>query len=86
MYGLTAAAAPPLLLGVLFRRVPLLLVWGGSALAISLHFLLFFKGAQIFPASTLTYGNPGVTVALATLAVLPAMLIAGWWFDRRNIS
>ncbi len=84
VYGLTAAAAPPLLLGVLFRRVPLVLVWTGSALAIALHFVLFFKGAAIFPNSTLTYGNPGVTVALATLAVLPPMLVIAAVLNQRD--
>lgn len=83
VYGLTAAAAPPLLLGVLFRKVPLLLVWAGSAIAITLHFLLFFKGAALFPESTLTFANPGVTVSVATLLVLPAMLVAGWFLNRR---
>ena len=86
VYGLTAAAAPPLLLGVLFRRVPLLLVWGGSATAITLHFVLFFKGAAMFPGSSLTFANPGVTVSIATLAVLPPMLIAGFLLNRRAIS
>jgi len=83
VYGLTAAAAPPLLLGVLFRKVPLLLVWAGSVAAIAIHFVLFFKGATLFPGSSLTFANPGVTVSLATLLVLPAMLVAGWVFNRR---
>ena len=70
VYGLTAAAAPPLLLGVLFRKVPVALVWTGSAAALVIHFLLFFKGAEMFPGSSLTFANPGVTVSLATLVVL----------------
>jgi SSS family solute:Na+ symporter/sodium/pantothenate symporter len=75
VYGLTAAAAPPLLLGVLFRRVPVALVWSGSALALVIHFALFFKGDDWFPLSSLTFANPGVTVSLATLAVIPPMLV-----------
>jgi SSS family solute:Na+ symporter/sodium/pantothenate symporter len=82
VYGLTAAAAPPLLLGVLFRRVPVVLVWVGSIAAITLHFLLFFKGSAMFPQSGLTFANPGVTVSLATLAVLPLMLVIAWWLNR----
>jgi SSS family solute:Na+ symporter/sodium/pantothenate symporter len=76
VYGLTAAAAPPLLLGVLFRRVPVALVWVGSAAALVIHFSLFFKGADWFPLSTFTFGNPGVTASLATLVVMPVLLIA----------
>ena len=76
VYGLTAAAAPPLLLGVLFRRVPVALVWTGSAAALIIHFALFFKGAEWFAGSSMTFANPGVTVSLATLLVLPIMLIA----------
>ncbi len=75
VYGLTAAAAPPLLLGVLFRRVPIALVWGGSAAALTIHFVLFFKGNDWFPASSLTFANPGVTVSLATLVVMPVLLV-----------
>lgn len=75
VYGLTAAAAPPLLLGVLFNRVPVALVWVGSAAALLIHFGLFFKGAELFPMSTFTFGNPGVTASLATLVVLPILLI-----------
>lgn len=75
VYGLTAAAAPPLLLGVLFNRVPVALVWVGSAAALLIHFGLFFKGAEWFPMSTFTFGNPGVTASLATLIVMPILLI-----------
>ena len=83
VYGLTAAAAPPLLLGVLFRRVPIALVWSGSVAALVIHFVLFFKGAAMFPTSSFTFANPGVTVSLATLAVLPALLVAGFLLNRR---
>ncbi|RZV39089.1 MAG: sodium:solute symporter family protein [Chromatiales bacterium] len=83
VYGLTAAAAPPLLLGVLFRRVPIALVWSGSAAALVIHFVLFFKGADMFPTSSFTFANPGVTVSLATLAVMPVLLVAGFLLNRR---
>jgi len=74
VYGLTAAAAPPLLLGVLFRRVPLALAWSGSAIAIALHFVLFFRGDAWFPDSSLTFANPGVTASLASIVVILPML------------
>jgi SSS family solute:Na+ symporter/sodium/pantothenate symporter len=74
VYGLTVAAAPPLLLGVLFRKVPLGLVWTGSALALTTHFVLFFFGSQIMPESTLTFSNPGVTASIASLLVIPALV------------
>jgi Na+/proline symporter len=83
VYGLTAAAAPPLLLGVLFRRVPIALVWGGSIAALVIHFTLFFNGAELFPTSSFTFANPGVTVSLATLSVLPVLLIVGFLLNRR---
>lgn len=82
VYGLTAAAAPPLLLGVLFRRVPLALVWTGSAAALAIHFALFFRGDAWFPGVPLTFANPGVTVTLATLAVLPVLLAAAGLANR----
>ena len=84
VYGLTAAAAPPLLLGVLFRRVPVAIVWSGSAIALVIHFVLFFKGAAIFPNSSLTFANPGVTVSLATLVVLPVLVVAAALLNSRK--
>ncbi|MCG8369065.1 MAG: hypothetical protein MJA32_00975, partial [Proteobacteria bacterium] len=82
VYGLTAAAAPPLLLGVLFRRVPVGLVWIGSAAALAIHFALFFRGDAWFPDASLTFANPGVTVSLATLLVLPVLLVAARFTNR----
>ncbi len=84
VYGLTVAAAPPILLGVLFRKIPLALVWLGSAATLVIHFGLFFKGATLFPASSFTFGNPGVTASLATLIVMPVLLIAATAMRRRN--
>jgi len=86
VYGLTAAAAPPLLLGVLFRRVPVALVWTGSVAALVIHFMLFFKGGELFPSSSIAFGNPGVTVSIATLIVVPALLIAAAWLNRRHAA
>lgn len=83
MYALAIAAAPPLLLGVLFERVSLTLVWAGSAAAVTVHFVLFFHGASLFPASSLTFANPGVTAAIAALATIPAMLVAARLPRRR---
>ncbi len=84
VYGLTAAAAPPLLLGVMFRHVPLALAWVGSALALVLHFGLFFRGDALFPAAPFTFGNPGVSASIATLAVVPLLLLAAALIDRRG--
>ena len=84
VYGLAVATAPPLLLGVLYRKVPLALVWPGSALAVTIHFSLFTKGAAIFPDSTLTFANPGVTAATAALATLPLMMLAATVIQRRD--
>ena len=83
VYGLTAAAASPLLLGVIFHRVPVALVWIGSAAALVLHFLLFVQGAAIFPDSTLTFGNPGVTASIASLVTIPPMLFIATMVNRR---
>lgn len=77
VYGLAVAAAPPLLLAVLHERVPLALAWPGSAAALIIHFVLFFYGAALFPESTLTFANPGVTAAIAALVTIPPMLIIG---------
>ena len=84
VYGLTAAAAPPLLLGVMFHRVPLGLVWAGSAIALVLHFGLFFRGDILFPGAPFTFGNPGVSASIATLVVMPAMLFAAFGLERRG--
>lgn len=83
VYALTVAAAPPLLLGVLFHRVPLALVWGGSALALSLHLMLFFFGSRWFPESTLVWGNPGVTMSIAAIVTMPPLLAVAAALNRR---
>lgn len=78
VYGMAAAAAPPLLIGVLFRDVPFGLVWIGSVVALTLHFALFFFGASIFPGSPLTFSNPGVTASIASLAVIPLLVVVSY--------
>lgn len=84
VYGLTTAAALPLLLGVLFRKLPLALVWTGSVAALVIHFGLFFNGNSMFPNSTLTFANPGVTAALSTLVTIPAMAAIAAWINRKS--
>ena len=84
VYGLTAAAAPPLLLGVLFRRVPLVLAWSTSAAAIVLHFVLFyFRDSDWLAWLDLTLANPGVTAALASLVAVPPALLLASILNRR---
>ncbi|MEM9335736.1 MAG: hypothetical protein AAGA33_12885 [Pseudomonadota bacterium] len=59
-------------------------MWSGSAAALVIHFGLFFFGTQLFPSSSLTFGNPGVTAAIASLTTIPAVaLIAGFVSKRR---
>jgi SSS family solute:Na+ symporter/sodium/pantothenate symporter len=82
VYGLTAAAAPPLLLGVLFRNVPLGLVWIGSAAALTIHFGLFFFGNSLFPGLFLTFSNPGVTASIASLLVIPLLIAVSFGLNR----
>jgi len=85
VYGLTAAAAPPLLLGVLFRRVPLALAWSTSAAAIGLHFgLFYFRDSSWLAWIDLTLANPGVTASLASLVTIPPAVLLAWSIDRRR--
>lgn len=77
VYGLAVAATVPLLLGVLFHRLPVAVVWTGSAVALVLHFGLFFQGAALFPDAPFTFGNPGVTAAIAALIAVPGTALAG---------
>jgi sodium/pantothenate symporter len=81
VYGLTAASALPLLLGVLFRKLPVGLVWVGSAAALVIHFLLFFQGDAIFPNATFTFANPGVTAALAAIITIPVTAVVGKFIE-----
>lgn len=82
VYGLVLAAVPPLLIGVLFDKVSIRLVWGASVIAIATHFVLYFWGARLFPGSSLTFANPGVTATLGILVgIIPALVAAS--FDAR---
>lgn len=82
VYGLVLAAVPPLLTGVLFKKVSITLVWSMSVLAFTLHFALFFWGKQLFPNSTLAFDNPGVTATIGLLvSVIPTLLI-NWWISK----
>ncbi|MFN3596518.1 MAG: sodium:solute symporter family transporter [Rubricoccaceae bacterium] len=85
VYGLAVAAVPPLVAGVLFRRVSLPLVWAASAGALAVHLGLYFFGARLLPGVPLTFANPGVTVSLAVLVVvLPALLLV--WLGARRAT
>jgi sodium/pantothenate symporter len=82
VYGLVLAAVPPLLAGVLFKKVPITLVWSTSVIALSVHFLLYFFGAQWFPNAPFTFANPGVTATLGIILGLVPALLGGWWMNR----
>ncbi len=84
VYGLTAATAVPLLLGISFGRLPISLVWFGSVAALIIHFGLFFHGDALFPGSKLTFGNPGVTAAIAAMITIPATAAAAKWITRKT--
>lgn len=75
VYGLVLAAVPPLLVGVLFKKVSLPMVWLGSLLSMGTHFSLYFLGEQLFPNSSFTFSNPGVTAALGILVGLSPTLV-----------
>ena len=85
VYGLAVSAAPPLLLGVLYQRAPVALAWPASAIALAIHFVLYFGGYSFFPDSGLTFANPGVTAAIAVLLTIPAMLVAASVNARRAL-
>lgn len=84
VYGLTAAAAVPLLLGVMFKRVPTSIVWFGSVAALLIHFGLFFRGDWLFVDSRLVFSNPGVTAAIAALITIPGTIVAAVLANRRQ--
>jgi SSS family solute:Na+ symporter/sodium/pantothenate symporter len=76
VYGLVLASVPPLLIGILFDRPSLKLVWSMSVLAVLIHFGLYYFGKSLFPESTFAFSNPGATATVGLLAsVLPALLI-----------
>jgi sodium/pantothenate symporter len=76
VYGMALAAVTPLLAGVLFKSAPIRAVWIASALALTVHFGLYFFGPGLMPDVPLTLANPGVTASVAMLAVvLPALAL-----------
>ncbi len=84
VYGLVLGAVPPLLAGIWFRHVPLSLVWTASLAAMGLHFSLYLWGRDWFPDASLTFANPGVTLALAMLLVVIPALALLWLMNRRR--
>lgn len=77
VYGLTVAAAPALIFGILFKQPPLKWVWLSSITALIVHFGLYFFGNNFIATSTLSFVNPGVTAAIAALiSILPLLIIA----------
>lgn len=86
VYGLAAATAVPLLLGVSFRRVPMSLAWMGAIAALVIHFGLFFSGESLFPDSNLTFSNPGVTAAIAAMITIPTTAIFAAYINRGRNS
>lgn len=84
VYGLTAAAALPLLLGVMFRRLPVSVVWIGAVGALIIHFVLFFHGDTMFPSSNLRFSNPGVTAAIAAITTIPVTAIVAAVLQRKR--
>lgn len=85
VYGLTAATAVPLLLGIGFRRVSVSLAWLGSIAALVIHFGLFFHGEQLFPNVNVTFGNPGVTAAIAAMITIPATALIAMVASNRRL-
>jgi sodium/pantothenate symporter len=75
VYGMVAAAVPPLLTGVLFARASLRVVWVASATALAVHLGLFFAGPLLFPQATLPFANPGVGLSCALLLTVPPTLL-----------
>lgn len=75
VYGLVLAAVPPLLGGVLFNKVSITAVWMGSMIGVSIHFLLFFFGNQIFAESNIAFSNPGVTATFGLMTGLVSSVL-----------
>ena len=85
VYGMVLAVMPPLLIGILFKSSPIKLVWVASVITISIHFVLYFYGNELFPDSGFTFANPAVTATLAILlSVLPTLIIA--WISNKKFN
>lgn len=86
VYGLVLAAVPPLVTGVLFRKVHLPSVWILSLLGMAIHFVLYGWGNDWFPNSGVSFSNPGVTAAIGLLLTSVPALILGFLYNRRKTT
>jgi len=85
VYGLTVAAAPPLIFGVMYKKPPVSLVWFASVTALIIHFGLYFWGNKFIPASTFSFANPGVTAAIAAIvSIVPLFIFAKLKWEKLN--
>jgi sodium/pantothenate symporter len=85
VYGLTVAAAPPLIFGIMYKKPPITSVWIASLIALILHFGLYFWGNIFIPNTTLSFVNPGVTASIAAIvSILPLSLIAKVKWQKIN--
>jgi sodium/pantothenate symporter len=83
VYGLVLAAVVPVLIGVLFEQVNIRLVWVMSFIAMVIHFILFFKGKELFTHSSIAFDNPGVTATIAVLLTLVPSFLFHYFKNRK---
>jgi len=77
VYGLTVAAAPALIFGIMYKKPKLNFIWAASVIAVLVHFGLYFLGSKIIPITSLSLLNPGVTAAIAAIVtIVPLLVIA----------
>ncbi len=77
VYGLTVAAAPALIFGIMYQKPPIKYIWISSLTALVIHFGLYFFGNQFISKTIVSFVNPGVTAAIAaTVSILPLLIIA----------
>ena len=85
VYGLTVAAAPPLIFGIMYKKPPIVSIWIASIIALALHFGLYFWGNNFIPMTTLSFVNPGVTAAIAAIVSIgPLAIIAKFKWEKIN--
>ncbi len=84
VYGMVVAVVPPLLSGIVYKKVSLPLVWGTSILGLAAHFIFYFFGAGLFSESTLVFNNPGVSASLAVLISVSPALIGGFFMSNTS--
>jgi len=82
VYGLVLAAVPPIIAGVLFKRVSLPFTWGCSLLALLVHFGLYSLRNQ-FPTSDFAFQNPGATATIALVATNLPNLLFHYFINKR---